>query len=354
MYSLARRLQKSRADGRKGSPTGSAPVSSRQRATSTPSSGTPAIVVQGLTKQYGELHAVAGIDFTVAAGSVFAFLGPNGAGKTTTVEMLEGLRNRTSGTISVLGFDPWSEGQPLHRKIGVIPQEFRFFDKITPREAIGYYATLFAKPANAAELLEKVKLTEKTDSRFDTLSGGQKQKLGLALALVNDPHVCFLDEPTTGLDPQARRAIWEVIRDLKAEGRTVFLTTHYLEEAELLADKVAIINHGTIVAEGAPDEIIRAHGGPERLRVDAGPELAPYLQQRFPNAIHVEAGHVDIVLDSKSDAVAILSAIESSGLPWSGFSTVRDTLEDVFVHLVGRMDEGVLKGTPNHSAGGSP
>jgi ABC-2 type transport system ATP-binding protein len=175
------------------------------------------------------------------------------------------------------------------------------------------------------------------------LSGGQKQKLGLALALVNDPRICFLDEPTTGLDPQARRAIWEVIRDLRNEGRTVFLTTHYLEEAELLADQVAIINHGRIVAAGTPEEIIREHGGSERLRVEAGPELVPYLRQRFPNDIHYDSGHVDITMSSKSDAIAILASIEASGLPWSGFTTVRDTLEDVFVRLVGRMDDGVLK-----------
>ena len=211
-----------------------------------------AIVVEQLAKEYGPLRAVDGIDFAVTEGSVFAFLGPNGAGKTTTVEILEGLRRRTSGTVSVLGFDPWGEGGKLHRLIGVIPQEFRFFEKITVREAIQYYATLFANSVSVEELVAKVELTEKVDARFDTLSGGQKQKLGLALALVNDPRICFLDEPTTGLDPHARRAIWDVIRSLRAEGRTVFLTTHYLEEAELLADQVAIINHGQIVAEGTP------------------------------------------------------------------------------------------------------
>ena len=347
MYSLIRHARnKPSVNGM--APPGSAATApggrSRPSSPTLPASGgTPAIAVSGLSKSYGSLRAVDGISFSVPEGTVFAFLGPNGAGKTTTVEVLEGLRNRTGGTASVLGFDPWTEGQPLHREIGVIPQEFRFFEKITPREAIVYYSTLFGKPPRVEELLQKVKLTDKAGSRFDTLSGGQKQKLGLALALVNDPRICFLDEPTTGLDPQARRAIWEVIRDLRSEGRTVFLTTHYLEEAELLADQVAIINHGLIVAEGSPADIIRQYGGPERLRVDAGPELAAYLRPRFPNEIQSSNGHVDITLRSKSDAVSVLAAVEASGIPWSGFTTVRDNLEDVFVRLVGRMDEGVLK-----------
>ena len=343
------------------SPSGSAPPGTDRRGRvardddgrAAPVLTAPAITVAQLTKRYGELRAVDTVDFSVPEGTVFAFLGPNGAGKTTTVEILEGLRNRTTGTVTVLGFDPWTQGRPLHREIGVIPQEFRFFEKITPREAIAYYATLFGRRVNPNALLEKVKLEDKADSRFDTLSGGQKQKLGLALALVNDPRICFLDEPTTGLDPQARRAIWEVIRDLRREGRTIFLTTHYLEEAELLADQVAIIHRGRIVAEGKPAEIIEAHGRPERLRLDAGPEVARFLRERFPNEISADGGHVDVTLRSKADAVAILSAVAASGLPWTRFSTVRDTLEDVFVRLVGRMDDGVLKAA-NNSTGGPP
>ncbi|MCI4318330.1 MAG: ABC transporter ATP-binding protein, partial [Thermoplasmata archaeon] len=192
-----------------------------------------AVEVNDLRKTYGPLSAVDSISFHVAKGEVFAFLGPNGAGKTTTVEILEGLRARTSGDATVLGFDPWRDAAQLHRRIGVIPQEFRFFEKITPREAVQYFAVLFGVKIDPDELLARVVLSDKADALFDTLSGGQKQKLGLALALVNHPEICFLDEPTTGLDPQARRAIWEVIRTLKREGRTVFLTTHYLEEAQL-------------------------------------------------------------------------------------------------------------------------
>ncbi len=230
-----------------------------------------AIEVHGLVKQYDSLMAVDHIDFSVPAGKVFAFLGPNGAGKTTTTEILEGLRRRTEGDVRVLDLDPWKEGYQLHRKIGVIPQDFRFFEKLTPREGIEYYAALFGTHPDPMELLHQVALEDKSDSRYDTLSGGQKQKMGLALALTNDPQICFLDEPTTGLDPHARRAIWEVIRTLRKEGRTVFLTTHYLEEAELLADQVAIIHHGQIIAAGTPGDIIRSRGRPERLVIEGPP-----------------------------------------------------------------------------------
>ena len=302
-----------------------------------------AIEVDGLVKRYGSLAAVDGIRFSVAPGTVFSFLGPNGAGKTTTTEILEGLRKRTEGEVRVLGLDPWTEGDALHRRIGVIPQDFRFFEKITPKEAIEYYRALFHTSVDPHSLLEKVELADKANSRFDTLSGGQKQKLGLALALTNDPEICFLDEPTTGLDPHARRAIWAVIRSLQKEGRTVFLTTHYLEEAELLADRVAIIHHGKIIAAGSPAEIIQEHGLPARMTVEGSPALAAYLQMNLGAAAVVEDGKVSVTLNDKGDALKILTAIEASGLPWTSFTTTHDTLDDVFVRLVGQMDEGTLK-----------
>jgi ABC-2 type transport system ATP-binding protein len=302
-----------------------------------------AIEVEGLTKFYNDVHAVDGIEFEVPEGEVFAFLGPNGAGKTTTVEILEGLRHRTAGTVRVLGLDPWTQATELHHKTGVIPQEFRFFEKIHPDEAIRYYGALFGTSPDPAALLKRVGLTDKTNARFDTLSGGQKQKLGLALSMVNDPKVCFLDEPTTGLDPQARRAIWDVIRQLRSEGRTVFLTTHYLEEAELLADQVAIIDRGRIIAEGTPSEIIARYGRPERLRVMAAPSLAPFLRQRLGVEATAMDGRVEVPLNAKGDALRVLTAIEASGIPWEGFATEKDTLEDVFVALVGHMDEGEIK-----------
>jgi len=302
-----------------------------------------AIEVQHLVKRYGDLAAVDDIEFTVAPGTVFSFLGPNGAGKTTTTEILEGLRRVTSGTVRVLDLDPWTDAYELHRKIGVIPQDFRFFEKITPREAIEYYGRLFGTQPDPVDLLRRVQLSDKAHARFDTLSGGQKQKLGLALALTNDPKVCFLDEPTTGLDPTARRAIWEVIRSLKSEGRTVFLTTHYLEEAELLADHVAIINHGHIIAAGTPTEIISEYGRPERLSFRAPSALAEYLRAKVGLPVSVADGRVEVELAQKKDAVRVLAAVDASGLPWETFSTVQDTLEDVFVRLVGQMDDGTLK-----------
>ncbi len=302
-----------------------------------------AVEVTGLRKTYGDLAAVDSIDFVVPEGEVFAFLGPNGAGKTTTVEILEGLRKRSGGEVRVLGLDPWTQGTELHHQIGVIPQDFRFFDKIYPREAIEFYGTLFGKTPDPAQLLQRVGLLDKAEAKFDTLSGGQKQKLGLALSLVNDPRVCFLDEPTTGLDPQARRSIWEVIRQLRSEGRTVFLTTHYLEEAELLADQVAIIHHGKIIAAGSPSDIIAKHGRPARLTVEGPPALGSYLQQKLGVTSVVSDGRVVIPLTERGDALRVLTALEASGLPWQRFATESDTLEDVFVALVGRMDDGEVK-----------
>ncbi len=303
-----------------------------------------AVEVDGLEKRYGELRAVDGIDFEVPAGTVFAFLGPNGAGKTTTVEILEGLRQATTGTVRVLDLDPWKDGARLHRRIGVIPQEFRFFEKVTVREAVEYYRSLFGTRVDPRELLTKVELADKEHARFDTLSGGQKQKLGLALALTNEPEVCFLDEPTTGLDPHARRSIWSVIRSLRAEGRTVFLTTHYLEEAEILADRVAIIHHGRLIATGTPQEIIRAHGRPTRLRVAAEPKLADVLRAAGFSEVRAFDHRVEVALGDPHDALRALEAIENSGVPWDSLATETDTLEDIFVRLVGRMDDGSLRG----------
>ena len=224
----------------------------------------PAIEVVNLHKSYGSLRAVDGISFSVEEGEIFSLLGPNGAGKTTTVEILEGLRQKDTGEVKVMEMDPWKDGYELHKKIGVIPQGFRFFDKTTPVEAVAYYANLFNVSADAEKILGEVILADSKKVIFENLSGGQKQKLGLALALVNNPQLLFLDEPTTGLDPQARRAMWEVIRSHKKQGRTILLNTHYLEEAELLADKVAIMTNGKIIAAGSPEELINTYGSPKR------------------------------------------------------------------------------------------
>jgi len=300
-----------------------------------------AVVVDSLAKSYGSLHAVDGISFTLEQGEVFSLLGPNGAGKTTTIEILEGLRNKDKGHVSVLGLDPWSKGYELHKRIGVIPQGFKFFDYPTPREAIRYYARLFGKNVDVDQILKNVILEDAANVFFLHLSGGQKQKMGMALSLVNDPELVFLDEPTTGLDPQARRAVWEVIRNLKKEGRSVLLTTHYLEEAEELADRVAIMNHGKIITHGTPEEIILKHGSGERLTVRGGDDLAGYLRQNTKLKVEYASGKVSILLEQKNDALLALGAIAESGMGWSELTTKRDSLEDIFVRMVGEpMVEG--------------
>ncbi|HLY77620.1 MAG TPA: ABC transporter ATP-binding protein [Thermoplasmata archaeon] len=307
---------------------------------------TVAIEVEKLVKTYDNVVAVDGIDFSVQEGEVFAFLGPNGAGKTTTVEVLEGIRPRTSGEVRILGEDPWLKARDLQRRIGVIPQDFHFFPKLNPREAIDLYAGLYGIPSRAEDLLARVELADKADDMFENLSGGQKQKLGLALALVNDPQICFLDEPTTGLDPRARRSIWAVIRGLKSEGRTVFLTTHYLEEAQLLADRIAIIHLGKIIAAGRPADIIQRYGHPERLRILGDPALGDPLRRAVGLPVEVVDGGVTVELHAKGDALRILSWLDSSGYSYRSFSTAQDTLEDVFLRLVGLSDSRSLAEVP--------
>jgi ABC-2 type transport system ATP-binding protein len=300
-----------------------------------------AIEVSSLKKAYGSLQAVNSISFDVKEGEVFSLLGPNGAGKTTTIEILEGLRERDGGDVKVLGLDPWKDGEALHKRIGVIPQGFTFLPYITPREAVNYYASLFDVKVDADEILRKVILEESASSRFMKLSGGQKQKMGLALSLVNEPDLVFLDEPTTGLDPQARRAVWEVIRNLQHEGISVLLTTHYLEEAEELADRVAIMNKGVIITAGTPKEIILEYGSGERIRVHGDSELATYLKKQTGFEVSYSDNSVTVVLRKKEDTLTVLEAIARSGMNWSDVTVRNDSLEDVFVKLVGsRMTEG--------------
>lgn len=299
------------------------------------------VEVNLLKKTYGDLKAVDEISFTVNQGEVFGLLGPNGAGKTTTIEILEGLRKKDGGTAKVLGFDPWHEGNKLHRRIGVIPQGFTFFEKTTPKEAVKYYGDLFHVKVDPDAILKEVLLEDSANVLFENLSGGQKQKTGLALALVNSPELLFLDEPTTGLDPNARRAVWEVIRELKKTGKTIILTTHYLDEAQQLSDRVAIMDHGRIVAIGTSDEIITAHGSGEKLEIHGSEKLAAYVRANTElNVEHDGKDLISIVLKKKIDALAALAAVEQSGMDWGEIQTRRDSLEDVFVKLVsGTMDE---------------
>ncbi len=294
-----------------------------------------AIEVSSLKKAYGGLQAVDSISFSIDGGQIFSLLGPNGAGKTTTIEILEGLRERDSGDVKVLGEDPWKRGDALHKKIGVIPQGFTFLPYITPKEAINYYGALFDVKVDAEDILNKVILQDSASTYFMKLSGGQKQKVGLALALVNKPELVFLDEPTTGLDPQARRAVWDVIRNLKKEGISVMLTTHYLEEAEELADKVAIMNKGKIIATGTPSEIIAEYGSGEKVSVRGGQKLADYLKTNTGLDARYAEGLVTVSLRRKEDTIAVVEAIGRSGMEWSDLTVRNDSLEDVFVKLVG-------------------
>ena len=217
-----------------------------------------AIAVRGLRKSYGDLEAVRGVDFEIEQGEVFGLLGPNGAGKTTTVEILEGYRRRDAGEVSVLGHDPQSPGPDFRQRIGVVLQQSEVWPNITVRETHWMFAGYYERPRDIDEVIELVGLSEKRDARVKTLSGGQKRRLDLGLALVGDPDLVFLDEPTTGFDPAARRAAWEMIRSLRLLGKTVLLTTHYLDEAEQLADRVAVMRDGMIVKIGTPRELTTA------------------------------------------------------------------------------------------------
>lgn len=306
------------------------------------------VQVSGLTKVYPpDTRAVDGVTFSISKGEVFSLLGPNGAGKTTTIEILEGLRTATSGSVSVLGTDISTDYGPIRKRVGVLPQNFEPFDLLTPVEAISYWADLFEVRMGRREvngLIERVGLGHKKKSMSKTLSGGEKRKLGIALSIVNDPELLFLDEPTTGLDPRARRDLWKLIEETKARGTTVVLTTHYLDEAEKLSDDVAIMHKGRIIAEGTPEELVSKHGtGTSIVLVGAGSEGVRELSRRGIPSVEKEGDVVVTVSDSNElrKMFAKLSSIEVS---YKEMYTKRETLEDVFLSLIGaKMDEGVLQ-----------
>ncbi len=294
--------------------------------------------VENLSKKYGDNEAVRGISFKIKPGQVFAFLGPNGAGKTTTVEILECLREPTDGKAIVLGYDVGrrSDQKEIRKNIGVLPQDFNAIDRLTVRENINYFGAMFDHQLDPDSLIELVDLKDKRDEQFKKLSGGLKQRLGLAVALVNDPTLVFLDEPTTGLDPRARREVWGVIERLKKHGKTIFLTTHYMDEAEYLADTVSIIDHGKIIATGTPNELIDSHGGKKTLIIrNAGLEGIKQLPEGLPKAELRNAGDIAIPLNN-GELTNILMRISQTSLHDKEIEVRRPTLDDVFLNLTGR------------------
>jgi len=293
-----------------------------------------AIVVEQLCKRYGTLLAVDSVSFTVAKGEVFAFLGPNGAGKSTTAEIIETIRAPTSGKVTVLGMDVTKSKAKVVRRIGVLPQGFSSFDQITVRESLSYYAQVFGCDADVDALMDLTHLRSKADARFNTLSGGLKQRLGIAAALVNDPEVVFLDEPTTGLDPHARHAVWAVIKGLKDRGKTVFLTTHYMEEAELLADTVAIISKGRIVATDSPARLTEKHANHMRLTLESSDAAAPGLIRNMGfDPARTSDESICVPVNNADDVRAILGEIERAGLSLRGMDVRKPNLEEVFLKL---------------------
>ena len=308
-----------------------------------------AIDVENLTKRYGDLLAVNDISFHVRMGEVFAFLGPNGAGKTTTVEIIETIRPPTSGNVRLLGMDVTTRKRDIVPRIGVLPQGFSSFDRITVRETIQYYARLFGRRNTGVDgLIELARLEDKSNEQFKNLSGGLKQRLGIAIALVNDPEVVFLDEPTTGLDPRARREVWDVLLSLKRNGKTVFLTTHYMEEAELLADTVAIISKGTIIAMGSPDQLIERNANYLVLTlrtVDGAP--AEIIQRLGFEPVHDSHKHIKVRVEHTDDIQKILNALKDAGASPLSVDVRKPNLEAVFLKLTGEaLREGSIEGLP--------
>src|ERR1700716_2014051 len=299
------------------------------------------IHVHGLRKSYGALEAVKGIDFDVHTGEVFGLLGPNGAGKTTTVEILEGLRPRSAGEVTVLDFDPDRQKRRLKDRIGVCLQATNLPDKIKVREAVNLFAALYSRTLDGETLLKRLQLWEKRDAFYASLSGGQKQRLALALALINDPQMLFLDEPTTGLDPQVRLEIRDLIEELRAEKRTILMTTHYIEEAERLCDRVAIIDAGLIIAMDTPRELQERSANQTALEVKLTQPLTETTLPEWPESIRsvVSEDRHGIIVYSKRQAgtlVEMVKWIDANGFELDDVHFSRPTLEDVFIELTGR------------------
>jgi ABC-2 type transport system ATP-binding protein len=300
----------------------------------------PVISVAGLRKSYGGLEAVRGIDLEVAAGEIFAFLGPNGAGKTTTVEVLEGYRGRSGGEVRVLGLDPAHVDRGWRERIGIVLQESKMHPELTVRESLELFAGYYRSPRDVADTIGLTGLSEKADDRVGRLSGGQQRRLDVALALIGDPELLFLDEPTTGFDPSARRRAWKVVASLRDLGKTVFLTTHYMEEAQALADRVAIIAAGRIVAQGSPGELAGATNAGVRISFPLPADLAG---ADLPGKLGAAVVNGEVRLQA-DDPVPVLHELTSWALerriPLTGLEVRRPSLEDVYLELTAGESEG--------------
>jgi ABC-2 type transport system ATP-binding protein len=298
------------------------------------------ISVKGLRKSYDGFEAVRGIDLEVGAGEIFAFLGPNGAGKTTTVEILEGYRTRSAGEVSVLGIDPQDADRVWRNRVGFVLQESRLVPELTPREAVEQYAGYYSSPRDTDEVIALVGLGEKADVRTGKLSGGQQRRLDVALAVIGDPELLFLDEPTTGFDPSARRQAWDMIAGLAKLGKTIFLTTHYMDEAQTLADRVAILSAGQIVATGSPEDV----GGDREARTEISFRLpagvsSPELPEPVRAHARIDAGAVSMSADDPVPILRDLTVWASDrgvGLP--DLQVRRPSLEDVYLELTQQSD----------------
>jgi ABC-2 type transport system ATP-binding protein len=301
----------------------------------------PAMLIRGLRKAYADVVAVDGLDLEVARGECFGLLGPNGAGKTTTIEICEGLTTPDSGSVQLLGLDWRTAANELRQRIGIQLQETQFPDKLLVEETLALFRSFYRRGISVEESIKTAQLEEKRRSRVGGLSGGQKQRLAMACALVGDPELLFLDEPTTGLDPQARRHLWDLVDELKKSGRTIILTTHYMDEAERLCDRVAIMDHGKVIALGTPQQLIATLGGEDivEFAVDgtAGVDVAALTAIEGVQSHRVDAGLHQLSVSELHLAVPrIFAILKEQGLHLSEFRTHSATLEDVFVRLTGR------------------
>jgi ABC-2 type transport system ATP-binding protein len=295
------------------------------------------IQVSGLTKRYGTTTALSNVSVEVRDGEIFGLIGPNGAGKTTAMECIEGLRVPDTGRISVLGLDPIRDVAALQRRIGVQLQEAQLQKRIKVREALSLWSAVYQTPVDGLELLEQLGIGGKADAWFMTLSGGQKQRLFIALALIHDPELVFLDELTTGLDPQARRAIWDLVRGIRRRGKTVFLTTHLMEDAERLCDRVAIIDHGRIVDVDTPEGLVARHCPERTIVVETVDARAPDVLARVGGIDAVSRDNGKVVLRARSVDVmtGVFRCLADLQIPVTDFRTFVPTLEDVFLKLTG-------------------